>query len=133
MNEFLDKYTDITALILTLLTPLVLTILLKRRAGKRVRAVPAYFLVFGPCGILAFIFFHLFENSYRAIANAINGSFQYTFRFYSLILFGLVVAYMGILFLKACFGKCLAEQNHNRSYFHKMFLVLLVTVPVIPI
>lgn len=133
MNLFLDKYTDITALILTLLTPLALTILLKRRAGKRVRAIPAYFLLFGPSGILAFILFHLFENSYRAIANAIIGSFQYTFHFYSLILFGLAVAYLGILFLKACFSKCLAEQNHNRSYFYKMFLVLLVTAPVIPL
>jgi H+/Cl- antiporter ClcA len=133
MNQFLEKYTDITAFILTLSVPLIITIVLKRRAQKKLRAVPAYFLVFGPCGVLAFIFFHLLENSYRAIENAINGSFQYSFRFYSLILFGLVLAYLGILFLKACFTKCLAEQTNNRSYFYKILLVLLITLPLIPI
>lgn len=133
MNEFLEKYTDITALILTLLLPLLFTIRLKRKARKRLRVVPGYFLLFGPSGILAFIFFHLFENSYRAIDKAINGSFEYNFRFYSLILFGLVLAYLGALFLKACLAKCLAEQSSNRSYFYKILLVLLVTLPLIPI
>lgn len=133
MNEFLEKYADLTALSLTLLTSFVITIVLKRKVHKRLRAIPTYFLVFGPSGILAFIFFHLFENTYRAIEKAINGGFEYNFRFYSLILFGLVLAYIGVLFLKACFEKCVSEQNSNRSYFYKVSLVLFVTLPLIPI
>jgi hypothetical protein len=133
MNDFFNKYADLTALTLTLLTPLVFTIFLKRKARKRLRALPTYFLLFGPGGILAFIFFHLFENTYRAIENAINGSFEYTFRFYALILFGLVLAHLGFLFLKASVDKCLAEPKSNRSYLYKVLLVLIVTLPLIPI
>jgi hypothetical protein len=133
MNEFFAKYADLTALSLTLLIPLSLTIYLKRKARKRIRAVASYFLVFGPSGILVFMFFHLFENSYRAIEQTINGSFAYDFRFYSLILFGLVLAYAGSLFLKACFIKCLAQSNSNGAYFYKVILVLLITLPLIPI
>jgi hypothetical protein len=133
MNEFLEKYADLTALSLTLLASLILTVILKRKATKRLRAIPTYFLVFGPSGILAFIFFHLFENTFRAIEKAINGRFEYNFRFYSLILFGLVLAYIGSIFLKTCFEKCLNEQNSNRSYFYNISLVLLLTLPLIPI
>jgi hypothetical protein len=133
MNGFFNKYADLTALLLTLVLPLLLTVYLKTRAGKRIRAVPVYFFVFGPSGILSFIFFHLFENSYRAIEATINNRFTYSFRFYSLILFGLVVAYLGALYLKACFDKCFLGPQANRSYFYKVLLVLLVTAPLIPI
>jgi hypothetical protein len=133
MNEYFNRYADLTALILTLALPLLLTIYLKTKAKKRIRAVAVYFFVFGPSGILSFIFFHLFENSYRAVEAATNGRFAYNFRFYSLILFGLVVAYLGALYLQACFDKCLRGPKGNRPYFYKMLLMLLITVPLIPI
>ena len=133
MNEFFNKYADLTALVLTLSLPLLLTIYVKKKAQKRIRALAVYFFVFGPSGILSFIFFHLFENSYRAIEASMDGRFIYNFRFYSLILFGLVVAYLGALYLKACIGKCLRVPKANHSYFYKLWLVLLVTLPVIPI
>lgn len=133
MNEFFEHYADLTALSLTLLLPLVFTIHVKRKAKKRVRAVPTYFLLFGPSGILSFIFFHLFENTYRAIEKAMDGNFEYNFRFYSLILFGLVIGYVGYLFLKAGIAKCLAKSNSNRHYLYKILLVLVLTLPLIPI
>lgn len=133
MNEFFEKYADITALSLTLLMPLVFTIQLKRKAQKRIRIIPTYFLVFGPSGILSFIFFHLFENTYRAVEQTINENFVYNFHFYSLILFGLVLGGAAGLFLKACLYKCLAHANNSRSYFRQVFLVLLITLPLLPI
>ena len=133
MNEFFDKYADLTALALTLILPLGLTIYLKTKAQKKIRVLAVYFFVFGPLGILSFIFFHLFENSYRAIVAAINGSFVYNFHFYALILLGFVVGYLGALYLKACYDKCLIGPKQNRSYFYKVLLLLLVTAPLIPI
>ena len=133
MHEFFDKYADTTALVLTLIIPLLLTIYLKTKVKKGIRAIAVYFFVFGPSGILSFIFFHLFENSYRAAEAAIDEHFEYNFRFYSLILFGVVVAYLGILYLKACFDKCISDSKGNRSYFYKILLVLLVTAPLIPV
>ena len=133
MNEYFNKYADLTALSLTLVLPLLFTIYLKRKAQKGIRAVPVYFLLFGPFGILSFIFFHLFENGYRAIEATLNSHFTYSFHFYSLILFGVVVASLGVLYLKTCLDKCLLVSKSNRSYFYKVLLMLLVTVPLIPI
>src|SRR6476620_1987165 len=82
MNKFFNEYADLTALILTVTLPLLLTVYLKIRTKKRTRTIPVYFFVFGPSGILSFIFFHLFENSYRAVEAAASGHFKYDFRFY---------------------------------------------------
>jgi len=124
MNEYFNKYADLTALSLTFVLPVLFTIYLKRKAQKRIRAVPVYFLLFGPFGILSFIFFHLLENSYRAIEATVNSHFSYNFHFYSLILFGVVVASQGALYLKSCIDKCLRVSRGNRSYFYKVLLML---------
>lgn len=133
MNEFFDKYADLTALALTLNIPLLLTIYLKTKARRRIRFVPVYFFVFGPSGILSFIFFHLFENCYRAVVSATAGHFVYNFHFYSLILFGLIVAGLGAIHLKACFDKCFRVYKANRSYLYTIALILFITAPLIPI
>jgi hypothetical protein len=133
MNEFISKYIDLMALAFTVVMPFVVTIQLKRKAGKKLRAVPVYFFVFGPSGILTFMFFHLFENIYRAITAYISGSFQYNFKFYSLLLLGVVVAYLGIQFIIACHNKCLEGNSANRPYFSQILLILLFTLPLIPI
>src|SRR5438045_2871008 len=133
MNEYFNKYADLTALSLTLVLPMLFTIYLKRKSQKGIRVVPVYFLLFGPFGILSFIFFHLFENGYRAIEATLNSHFTYSFHFYSLILFGVVVASLGVLYLKTCIDKCLLVSKSNRSYFYKVLLMLLVTVTLITI
>ncbi|HEX2608016.1 MAG TPA: hypothetical protein VHK91_11575 [Flavisolibacter sp.] len=133
MNQFFNHYADLTALLLTVLIPLILTIGLKRRIGRPIRSFPVYFMLFGPIGLLAFIFFHLFENSYRAADAAFNHHFAYNFHFYSLILFGLVVAYLGKLYLQACLDKCYGKRFANRSYLLKVLLVQTATVPLIPV
>ena len=133
MNEFFIKYVDLTALLLTVLIPFLITFKLKQKAQKKIRAVPVYFLVFGPAGILTFMFFHLFENSYHVIEKVMKGTFVYDFRFYSLMLLGIVVGYLGIQLLKACNHKCLQEEFQNRRYLWQILLVLLFTVPLVPI
>lgn len=133
MNKFFNQYVDMAAMVLTLLLPLILTLLIKRKTASRTRAIPAYFLLFGPAGILVFIFFHLFENSYHAIDAAIAGTFIYTFRFYSILLLGVVVAGIGYFFLRACLSKCLREEYRNRRIFQFILLMVVVTVPLIPI
>jgi hypothetical protein len=133
MVEFIYTYIDLMALALTAVFPLIVTLRLKKRAGVKLRSVPAYLLVFGPCGTIAFIFFHLFENTYRAIQGLLNGTFQYTFRFYALILTGVVVAYLGFQFLSACQRKCLGMGKANRNYLIQLSLLLVFTVPQIPL
>lgn len=133
MNKFFNQYADLTALCLTFLLPALFVWAVKRMAGKKVSAIPAWFLFFGPSGVMVFIFFHLFENSYRAIEGLIAGTFVYNFKFYSLILLGLVVGLSGYYFLRTCLEKCLQDQPANRSVFKAILLVVVICAPLIPI
>ena len=133
MNEFFARYVDNVALLLCVLIPMIITFQLKRRAGKKLRAIPLYFFVFGPIGIMTFMFFHLFDNGYHAVEAAIKGVFQYSFRFYSLILFGLLVSYMGVQLFRINYRRCLQENNSYKSFFSQSALIILVTAPLIPL
>lgn len=133
MKQFFEQYADLTALVITLLLPIVFTIFIKRRSGRSSRALAVYFLFFGPSGILAFMFFHLAENSYHAATGVINGTFVYNFRFYSLIMFGLVLGSTGSVLLQRCLQKCTGKNSGNRAVFQCMLLVLFINIPLIPI
>ena len=133
MSKYFNQYADLTALCLTFLLPVLFVWLVKRRVGKKVRAVPAWLLFFGPSGIMVFIFFHLLENSYHAVEGLIADTFVYNFKFYSLILLGLVVGLSGYLFWQSCLKKCLFDQPANRSVFKAILLVVLICAPLIPI
>jgi len=133
MDYFFAKYADLAALFLSFSLPVIVTIWIKRKTGNQTRAIPVGLLVFGPLGILSFIFFHLFENSYRAIAGALSGTFNYNFHFYSVILFGAVLATVAGYFLRSCVDKCLLQNFRNRVIFFYILLVVLVVVPLLPI
>jgi len=133
MNTFFREYVDPTALIIAVLIPLVLLFFINRKTGKQTRAAAAYFLLFGPAAIITFMFFHLFENSYHAIDNAMKGAFKYDFHFYSLILMGTVLAGIGCFFIRACWQKCMGQLYSNRPIFLWMSLVVLVCLPLFPI
>ncbi len=133
MDKFLNQYADLTALLLTVLLPIIIAIIVKRKTGRKTKAIPVSFLLFGPTGIIVFMFFHLFENIYRAIAAASSGVFHYDFRFYSLILFGLVLGGAGYFFLHSCIHKCLHREKSNKHIFISILLVALITAPLIPI
>jgi hypothetical protein len=133
MDKFLNQYADLTALLLTILLPIIAAVIVKRNTGKKTRAIPVYFLVFGPTGTIVFMFFHLFENIYRGIVSATSGIFHYDFRYYSLILFGLVLGSAGCFFLRSCIHKCLNREKSNKQIFISIALVALITAPLIPI
>jgi hypothetical protein len=67
------------------------------------------------------------------VENSLNGTFVYNFRFYSLLLLGASMGYLGIRFLQASFDKCLQGDFQNRRYFLHLLAVLLLAVPLIPI
>ena len=102
MNKFFREYVDLTALAILFLLPLALTVVVKRKTKKQTRAAAVYGLLFGPAGILTVMFFHLFENTFHAIDNAMAGTFVYNYHFYSLMLLGLVLASVAAMLMQAC-------------------------------
>jgi len=133
MNGFFQNWVDLTALVLCFLLPFLFVVRVKKLKKKKVRAVPAYFLFFAPVAILVFIFFHLFENSFHAIEAAVAGKFKYDFRFYSLMLLGLVVAQLGWQLLNKCMAKCLKERYKNVHLFRTVAFIYVLTAPLIPL
>ena len=131
MNKFLLLWADAVAMLLSLIIPLIITIVLKRRMKKQVRAVPVYFLLFGTLAILVHISFHLFEISYHAIDNSLKGTFTYNFRFYSLILMGGTLAYLSSQLLNRCMYKCNHPYTTSKPLYQSMAFIVLVSAPTI--
>lgn len=133
MEKFFDQYVDLTAAFFALVLPLLFTIKSKRATGKKTRAIPTYFLFFGPGAALALIFFHLMQISYQAISGALVSKFVYDFRFYSLILLGLAVGCNALLLIKACYGRCYEKTGAAKTYAWGIALFLALTLPLIPL
>ena len=132
MDKFFEQYADFTAVILAFSLPLFFTIFIKLKTRKATRAMAVYLLLFGPLGILSFIFFHLLENSYRAIMAAIAGTFTYDFHFYSLMLMGFVIAAAASFFLVASLRKCLYGLS-NKNILLSIALIVMICAPLLPI
>src|SRR5918993_177021 len=98
MNQFFQYWVDGVAMALSLLLAIVFTIRYKKKALKPLRAVPLFFLLFGPLVIIVHMGFHNFEILYRAVLAGMEGKFTYTFRFYSLMLMGVLVLWLSITF-----------------------------------
>jgi hypothetical protein len=133
MNKFFSEYVDLTALVLIFLTPVILTIIIKRKEKRQTRAAGVYILLFAPSGILTLMFFHLFENTYHAVENTIAGRFKYDFHFYSLILMGLVITTVAAFLMRVSWQKCKGQQFSNRRIFLGMSLIALLCLPLWPI
>ena len=133
MNKFFREYVDLTALVIIFLMPLLLTVVIKRKTKKQTRAAAVYGLLFGPAGILTLMFFHLFENAYHAVDNAIAGTFVYNYHFYSMMLMGILLASVATFLIKACWQKCIGRTGSNRRIFLLMLLVAIVCLPLLPI
>ena len=133
MKEFFERYADLTALLFTVLAPVAAAIFVKKKSKKKVRALPAYFLFFGPLGIMAFMFLHLAENTYRALSEAVAGTFVYDFRFYALIMLGIVLGGAGTALLNASIQKCFEKNAANSIVLKRMLLVAVISTPLIPI
>jgi hypothetical protein len=130
MIRFYLNHIDEIVLILCLLFTFINTIRLVRRATVSVRKVPAYFVVFGATAIATFIGGgHLFEISYRAIERAINGTFVYDYRFYSLILMGMVLLSLSIRMLREIGAWFRGIPGSQRSAIRTALLIIIISAP----
>ena len=76
--------------------------------------------------------FHNFEILYRAVVAGIEGKFTYSFRFYSLMLMGILVLWLSITFLKQSVRFYVWDNISKKSLLKTAGIIALVTVPTIP-
>ena len=133
MNTFFRDYVDLTALCMICCITLFLAIRAKLKTGRHTRFIPVFALFFAPVALLVLMFFHLLENIYHAVINAMAGTFTYNFHFYAIVLLGLVLGSIAFFLLRACKKKANGTLLHNRSIFLYLGLIVLICLPLLPI
>jgi hypothetical protein len=133
MNQFFLYWVDLTALVLSLVSSILLVVKAVKNSSLSVRPIAAFFLFFGPAAIAVHMSFHLLENVYRASIAAAEGTFAYNFRFYSLLLMGVVLSYLSVEFLQKAFVKCQQRHTGSNDIFKTIGKIVLVSAPTIPL
>lgn len=132
MNQFFMYWVDLAAMVLSFAFAILLTIRYKKKAIRPLRALPLFFLLFGPIVIIVHMGFHNFEILYRAIVAGIENKFTYTFRFYSLMLMGILVMWLSLTFLKQSVGVYILDTVTKKRLLKTAGFIALVTLPTIP-
>ncbi|MBD2704887.1 hypothetical protein IC229_29920 [Spirosoma sp. BT702] len=106
------------------------TVRMVRRAAVPVRKVPAYFVVFGATSIATFLGAgHLFEISYRAIEQKMAGTFVYNFRFYALILLGVLLLSLSVQMLRYIRNWFSGVPDSQRQIIKTALIIVAISAP----
>ncbi len=108
----------------------------KKQAILPVRKIPLFLVLFGAANVASYMCGHLGEVIFRAIERAMAGTFVYDYKFYSLILMGVVFLGMA-LYMMMLVKEWLTGYTIAKKVFVKTALVLIVlsapTFPFTPI
>jgi len=128
-------YADFYALGLLFVLETVFIVRIARGGarGRRIAGAWAYFL---GAFITVALSFHVAENIWRIIPNtpvtdAVKP--EYNFRFYALILFGVVIIIQGLGVMKAARAFVFGGETARRALRRHTLIVLALVVPLIPI
>ncbi|CAN5357146.1 hypothetical protein BH09BAC4_BH09BAC4_20350 [soil metagenome] len=132
MSTFFLYYIDVTVLALCFVFTLINTVRMVRKATASVRKVPAFFAVFGATSIATFIGAgHLFEISYHALERLIDKTFVYDFRFYSLILMGVVLLSLGVYMIGQIGAWFRGVPGSQRRIIGVALVIVAVSLPTV--
>lgn len=128
-------YADLFSIVLLLILVTVFVVRAVRSGvrGRRIAGAWAYF--FGTFITVA-LAFHVAENIWRIIpgtpvTDAVKP--EYDFRFYALVLFGVVMLVQGTAIMKAARALTFGEETARAALVRHTFIVLALVVPLIPI
>lgn len=117
---------------MTVLISLVATVIISRSWKKyrteNVRPLVVALLYWGPLFLMAAMLLHNIQNAYRAVVSyRETGAFN--FYYYSLQLFGFVVAYQSYLLLLSCRHFVSTKRRKNQKVYGYLALIALTTLP----
>jgi len=125
--QYIDHFVHFMCVVCTLLN----TTRLVRRATVPLRRVPAFFVVFGATTVATFMGFgHLFEISFHSLERAATGTFVYDFRFYSLILMGVVLLSLSVGMLRAIENWFKAVPGSRQAIYRFALQIIALSAPM---
>ncbi|GAB4034943.1 hypothetical protein GCM10028774_22970 [Spirosoma jeollabukense] len=103
-----------------------------RKAKAPLRKLPAFFAVFGATSIATFMGAgHLLEISYHALERLIDKTFVYDFRFYSLILMGVVLLSLGVYMIGQIGAWFRGVSGSRRRIIGVALVIVAVSLPTV--
>lgn len=123
------NYIDQIVLLFCFVISYFTTIQFLRQSTVPIRKMPAFFVVFGPVSIATFMGLgHLFEISYHALERVLDKSFVFDFRFYSLILLGVVLLSLSVQMLREI-RDLFRGFPRRQAIFKTAFWVIVLSAP----
>ncbi|RPD51340.1 hypothetical protein [Paracnuella aquatica] len=132
MNDALSRLMDLVAMGVSVVLAAVLAVAWYKKAASRVRAVPLFFVLFGPVAVAVHMAMHLVGVGIAASRKMAAGSFQYDFRFYSLLLMAGVLLYISLRLLQLSRPDYLVATIYRQQRLAACGWLVLVSVPTIP-
>ena len=132
MNDVLSRLMDLVAMGVSVVLAALLTVAWYKKAAGRVRAVPLFFVLFGPAAVAVHMLMHLVGVGIAASRKMAAGSFQYDFRFYSLLLMAGVLLYVSLRLLQLSRPDYLVAKIYRQQRLAACGWLVLVSAPTIP-
>jgi hypothetical protein len=122
---------DIIALIVSAFVTLGITISTLQKPSVTLRPVVAFFMLFGPAVIVVHMIFHIGSINFNTLEKIKQGSFTYDFRYYSLMLMAVAIAYCAGVLLQRI--KRFFEGESYKPILKAVATTIFVSAPIIPI
>ena len=128
MNRFFELFGGPLAVLLSIIATIIISRKWKKYRSENTRPVMVALLYWGPVFLMATMLLHNVQNAYRALASyRETGTFN--FYFYSLQLFGFVVAYQSYLLLLSCRQLVSTKKRKNQTVYKNLALIVFTTLP----
>jgi hypothetical protein len=129
--EQLFAYIDAIVLGLCLALTSVSTIQMSKNALLPVRKLPLFFLFLGTTLTFSAMCGHLFENSMRAIMQAVEGNFVFNYYFYSRILMGITFLSISGYMLDQTKRWLQGDRFAKRNLIKAAICLTLLSAPIV--
>ena len=129
MNEFLERFGDPFALLSSIVATWIIS---KRWSASLHASVRKYLIPFfywGPTFLLCCMMLHCLQNGAKTVIALEANSKAFNFRYYSLQLFGCVMACQGLWLLQHCKLHISGNKRYNLSLYSSMLVIVVISLP----
>ena len=125
-------YIDGIILAISIIFAYIYTLKITRQSSLPLRKVALFFALLGVFTILMNMVGHISEIGYRAIPRVLAGNFVYDFRFYSLMLMGVVFFSIGFYMFGELKEWCMGNKESKKKFIKAAIVMSLVSAPTFP-
>jgi hypothetical protein len=129
MNEFLELFGGPIAVISSIITTWIISRCWRtiRHSSMSKYLIPI--LYWGPIFLMCCMFLHCFRNGYNTIVALMANIKAFNFYYYSLQMFGGVLAYQSYLLLQKCKSYVSGKHEYKSSLYRSILIIVATSLP----